>query len=251
MTEDDGLDDELEMFIEAQDTVWSDVLRELEQGQKTSHWMWFVFPQLRGLGRSPMAQLYGIADLAEARAYLAHPVLGPRLRDATDLTLTHAIFCGHDDPAAAPAIRFNYMSHARDWEEFRTCIRLTREIFAQPAFEPFAGAEIQPGPGVQGDADLDAFIAEHAESAFHPCGTCRMGRADDAGAVVDPEGRVIGVERLRVADSSIFPRITNGNLNAPSIMVGEKIADHLLGRDPLPRANDRPWLHPRWQDAQR
>ena len=192
----------------------------------------------------PMAVRYDGKAAAEGHGFQAH--VGPmRSQSRGSVTLRSA------DPAAAPAIRFNYMSHARDWEEFRTCIRLTREIFAQPAFEPFAGAEIQPGPGVQGDADLDAFIAEHAESAFHPCGTCRMGRADDAGAVVDPEGRVIGVERLRVADSSIFPRITNGNLNAPSIMVGEKIADHLLGRDPLPRANDRPWLHPRWQDAQR
>ena len=78
-----------------------------------------------------------------------------------------------------------------------------------------------------------------------------MGQRDDPNAVVDPEGRVIGVEALRVADSSIFPQITNGNLNAPSIMVGEKISDHLLGRIPLPRANDRPWLHPEWQTTQR
>jgi len=77
-----------------------------------------------------------------------------------------------------------------------------------------------------------------------------MGRADDPDAVVDPQGRVIGVEGLRVADSSIFPRITNGNLNAPSIMVGEKIADHVLGRR-LPPANDRPWVHPHWRHAQR
>ncbi|MFV0514234.1 MAG: choline dehydrogenase [Jhaorihella sp.] len=192
----------------------------------------------------PMAVRYDGRAAAEGHGFQAH--VGPmRSSSRGSVTLRSA------DPAAAPVIRFNYMSQERDWEEFRTCIRLTREIFAQPAFEPFAKHEIQPGAGVQGDADLDAFIAEHAESAFHPCGTCRMGRADDAGAVVDPEGRVIGVERLRVADSSIFPRITNGNLNAPSIMVGEKIADHLLGRDPLPRANDRPWLHPRWQSAQR
>jgi choline dehydrogenase len=104
---------------------------------------------------------------------------------------------------------------------------------------------------VQSDDELDDFIREHAESAYHPCGTCRMGRADDIGAVVDPQARVIGVERLRVADSSIFPRITNGNLNAPSIMVGEKVSDHLLGRDPLPSDNQEPWIHPEWQTAQR
>ena len=113
------------------------------------------------------------------------------------------------------------------------------------------GKEIQPGADVQTDEELNGFIAEHAESAYHPCGTCRMGRADDKNAVVDPEGRVIGVDGLRVADSSIFPQITNGNLNAPSIMVGEKVSDCLLGKDPLPSANDRPWIHPAWATAQR
>jgi len=110
--------------------------------------------------------------------------------------------------------------------------------------------EIQPGAGVRDDAALDEFIRNHVESAYHPCGTARMGRRDDPLAVVDPEGRVIGVEGLRVADSSIFPRIPNGNLNAPSIMVGEKIADHILGRS-LPPMNLEPWLHPDWAQAQR
>jgi choline dehydrogenase len=155
------------------------------------------------------------------------------------------------DPAEPPRIRFNYMSRPQDWEDFRRCIRLTREIFAQPAFAPYAGHEIQPGEAVRSDAALDDFVREHVESAYHPCGTCRMGRADDPMAVVDPEARVIGVERLRVADSSIFPRITNGNLNAPSIMVGEKAADHLLGRAPLAPENARPWLHPDWDRRQR
>jgi choline dehydrogenase len=155
------------------------------------------------------------------------------------------------DPAAAPAIRFNYMSHPDDWDEFRTCIRLTREIMAQPAMAEFVAGEIQPGEGAQDDAALDAFIRGHVESAYHPCGTARMGRRDDPMAVVDPQGRVIGVEALRVADSSIFPRITNGNLNAPTIMVAEKIADHVLGRPPLPRANLEPWVNPNWRTAQR
>ena len=83
---------------------------------------------------------------------------------------------------------------------------------------------------MQTDDQIDAFIRDHAESAYHPCGTARMGAATDPMAVVDPDLRVIGVEGLRVADSSVFPRITNGNLNAPSIMVGEKAADHILGR---------------------
>jgi choline dehydrogenase len=155
------------------------------------------------------------------------------------------------DPRAAPSILFNYMAEERDWIDFRHCIRLTRELFAQPAFAPYAGDEIQPGPAAQTDDELDAFVREHVESAFHPCGTARLGRRDDPMAVVDPECRVIGVERLRVADSSVFPRITNGNLNAPSIMVGEKAADHILGRDPLPRANAEPWINPRWRTSDR
>ncbi|MCC5778218.1 choline dehydrogenase [Nitratireductor sp. B36] len=150
-----------------------------------------------------------------------------------------------------PEIRFNYMSHPDDWRDFRHCIRLTREIFLQDAFTPYRGREIAPGETVQSDEELDAFIREHAESAYHPCGTCRMGSADDAMSVVDSECRVIGVEGLRVADSSIFPRITNGNLNGPSIMVGEKAADHILGRTPLSPSNQEPWINPRWREADR
>ena len=143
------------------------------------------------------------------------------------------------------------MAHDKDWRDFRTSIRLTREIFAQDAFKPFYKHEIQPGPDVQSDDALDDFIRAHVESAYHPCGTARMGRADDPMAVVDPQCRVIGVEALRVADSSIFPRITNGNLNAPSIMTGEKAADHILGRAPLAPDHAEPWLHPARETAQR
>ena len=155
------------------------------------------------------------------------------------------------DPAAAPAIRFDYMSTEQDWTDFRTAIRLTREIVAQPAFDAFRGRELQPGPEAQSDAALDAVIRDEAESAYHPCGTARMGAADDPHAVVDPQARVIGVEGLRVADSSIFPSIPNGNLNAPSIMVGEKVSDLVLGRDPLPRDNAGWWEPADWQTAQR
>ena len=192
----------------------------------------------------PIAVRYDGKAAAEGHGFQAH--VGPmRSKSRGEVTLRSA------DPAADPRIQFNYLSHPDDWEEWRTCIRLTREIFAQDAFKPFVKHEIQPGPEVQTDAQLDAAIRDHVESAYHPCGTCRMGAADDPRAVVDPEARVIGVEGLRVADSSIFPRITNGNLNAPSIMVGEKVSDHLLGRDPLARANDEPWIHPDWQTAQR
>ena len=157
----------------------------------------------------------------------------------------------NDNPESAPEIRFNYMSHDVDWQDFRTAIRLTREIFAQPAFCEFRGGEISPGDDAQSDQALDDFIREHSESAYHPCGTCRMGSKDDPDAVVDPDCRVIGTEGLRVVDSSIFPEITNGNLNGPSIMVGEKAADHILGLQPLSPSNFRPWIHPDWQKVQR
>ncbi|MEO0390647.1 MAG: choline dehydrogenase [Pseudomonadota bacterium] len=191
----------------------------------------------------PIAVRYDGKAAAEGHGFQAH--VGP-MRSAA----RGAVTLRSADPADAPRIQFNYMSHPQDWADFRTCIRLTREIFAQDAFASFVRHEIQPGPDVQDEAALDAFIRDHVESAYHPCGTCRMGRADDPNAVVDPQGRVIGVSGLRVVDSSVFPRITNGNLNGPSIMTGEKMADHILGRS-LPPANDDPRLHPDWQTAQR
>ena len=191
----------------------------------------------------PIAVRYDGQAAAEGHGFQAH--VGP-MRSAS----RGAISLASGDPEAAPRILFNYMSDPQDWEDFRTCIRLTREIFAQPAFAPFAGAEIQPGAALQSDAELDGFLREHVESAYHPCGTCRMGAPEDPMAVVDPEARVIGVDALRVVDSSIFPRITNGNLNAPSIMVGEKVADHILCRS-LPAEDVQPWIHPEWQTAQR
>ncbi len=192
----------------------------------------------------PIAVRYDGKAAAEGHGFQAH--VGPmRSPSRGAVTLRSA------NPADDPVIRFNYMSEAQDWEDFRKCIRLTREIFAQDAFAPYVRHEIQPGAAVQSDDELDDFIREHAESAYHPCGTCKMGRASDPMAVVDPEGRVIGVEGLRVADSSLFPRITNGNLNAPSIMVGEKIADAVLGRSPLPPENAEPWMHVDWAQSQR
>ena len=192
----------------------------------------------------PIAVRYDGRAAAEGHGFQAH--VGPmRSTSRGAITLKSA------DPREAPRIVFNYMSQPEDWEDFRTCIRLTREIFAQEAFAPYVKHEIQPGAAVQSDDELDGFIREHAESAYHPCGTCRMGRRDDPMAVVDPTAKVIGVDGLRVADSSIFPLITNGNLNAPSIMAGEKAADHILGRNPLPPSNAEPWINPNWRTAQR
>ncbi len=139
------------------------------------------------------------------------------------------------DPRQHPSILFNYMSHEQDWQEFRDAIRITREIMAQPALDPYRGREISPGIDCQSDAELDAFIREHAETAFHPSCSCKMG--EDDMAVVDGQGRVHGVQGLRVVDASIMPEIITGNLNATTIMMAEKIADRIRGRQPLPRSN--------------
>jgi choline dehydrogenase len=192
----------------------------------------------------PMAIRYDGKAPAEGHGFQAH--VGPmRSPSRGEITLRS------NDPREAPKILFNYMSHEKDWEDFRTCIRLTREIFAQDAFKPYVKHEIQPGDALQSDDELNGFIKEHVESAYHPCGTCKMGRSDDPMAVVDQDTKVIGVDRLRVADSSIFPQITNGNLNGPSIMTGEKAADHILGKDLLPASNAEPWINPDWETAQR
>ncbi|MDF5934439.1 choline dehydrogenase [Pseudomonas aeruginosa] len=138
------------------------------------------------------------------------------------------------DPRQHPSILFNYMSHEQDWQEFRDGIRLTREIMNQPALDPYRGRELSPGVSVQSDAELDEFIRNHAETAFHPSCSCKMG-SDDM-AVVDGQGRVHGMEGLRVVDASIMPLIITGNLNATTIMMAEKIADRIRGRQPLPRS---------------
>jgi len=192
----------------------------------------------------PVAIRYDGKAAAGGHGFQAH--VGPmRSKSRGSVTLRSS------DPKEKPKILFNYMSHPDDWRDFRHCIRLTREIFGQQAFDPYRGREIQPGDDQVTDEQLDNFIRDHAESAFHPCGTCKMGSVNDPMAVVDPECRVIGVEGLRVADSSIFPRVPYGNLNGPSIMTGEKASDHILGKTPLPRSNQEPWINPRWQISDR
>ncbi|MDC7700341.1 choline dehydrogenase [Vogesella indigofera] len=131
------------------------------------------------------------------------------------------------DPYQHPEIRFNYLESEEDREGFRRCVRLTREILAQPAMDSYRGEELAPGPQVQTDAEIDAFVRANMESTMHPCGSCRMG--EDDMAVVDSELRVHGIARLRVIDSSVFPTEPNGNLNAPTIMLAERAADLVRG----------------------
>ncbi len=138
------------------------------------------------------------------------------------------------DPRKHPSILFNYMSSEQDWQEFRDAIRITREIMAQPALDAYRGRELSPGLDKKSDAELDAFVREHAETAFHPSCSCKMG--EDDMAVVDAQGRVHGMQGLRVVDASIMPLIITGNLNATTIMIAEKIADRIRGRQPLPRS---------------
>ncbi len=153
------------------------------------------------------------------------------------------------DPADAPIIDPKYMSHPSDWEEMRASIRLTREIFAQSGLGDFAGGEIAPGPEARTDDELDEFVRQAAESAYHPSCTCGMGSGPDA--VVDGDTAVYGVDGLNVVDSSIMPTIVSGNLNAPTIMLAEKAADLVAGHEPLPRADAPVWIAPDWEQRQR
>ena len=139
------------------------------------------------------------------------------------------------DPAAPPLIDFNYLDDPRDLDDLRTCVHQAREVVSQRAFDPFRDDAVAPWAATRDDAEIDAMIRESAESAYHPCGACRMG--DDPMSVVDPQCRVHGMEGLRVVDSSIMPSIVSGNLNAPTMMVGEKASDMILGRTALAPSN--------------
>ena len=152
-------------------------------------------------------------------------------------------------PTDAPEIVFNYMGTAQDRKEMRAAIRLTREVFAQKAFDRFRGAELSPGPGVQTDAEIDAHIAANAETAYHPSCSCRMGH--DEMAVVDGAARVHGVQSLRVVDASIMPQVVSGNLNVPTIMMAEKLADVIRNRRALPPSDAPVFVHPHYQTRQR
>ncbi|MEC8081936.1 MAG: choline dehydrogenase [Pseudomonadota bacterium] len=156
-----------------------------------------------------------------------------------------------NDPEAKPRIHFNYIGTEQDKQDWRDTIRLTREILQQSALDEYRGEEIQPGMNIQSDEEIDRWVKDNVESAYHPSCTCKMGADNDAMAVLDAECRVRGVENLRVVDSSIFPTITNGNLNAPTIMVAERAADMILGKSLLPAANAPVWIHPEYQTQQR
>jgi choline dehydrogenase len=154
------------------------------------------------------------------------------------------------DPHSAPSILFNYLQHEQDRQDWRDCIRLTREILQQPSLAPFRGDEIQPGFDIESDAAIDRWVKANVESAYHPSCSVKLGADDDPMAVLDSECRVRGASGLRVVDSSIFPTITNGNLNAPSIMVAERASDLIKGQS-LPAESVPVWIADKWESQQR
>ena len=152
---------------------------------------------------------------------------------------------------AKPTILFNYLEDKQDIQDWRDCIRLTREILNQPSLDEFNAGEANPGDNINSDDEIDAWVRANVESAYHPSCSCKMGNLEDTMTVVDNEGRVNGIQSLRVIDSSIFPTIPNGNLNGPTIMLAEKMADVVLGKIPLKAMNNDVWIDPSWKKTQR
>jgi choline dehydrogenase len=246
-----NLQDHLEVYVQhacTQPITLYSALKPLNQLKIGIDWILFK----RGLGASSHFEAGGFI---RSRAGVEHPDLQYHFLpiamnyDGTNPAGTHGYQAhvgpmrstsrGHvklrsADPRDPPEIRFNYLSQEADRQEFRAAVKLTREVLAQPAFDPFRGTELAPGPAVRSDAEIDAFVRAKVESAYHPSCSCKMG--NDSNAVVDGAGRVHGVEALRVVDASIMPSIVSGNLNAPTIMMAEKLADAIKGRAPLAAA---------------
>ena len=192
----------------------------------------------------PLAVMPGTVDVRAEHAFQVH------------IDLMRAQSRGYvrarsPDPRAAPAILFNYLKHPSDRADFRTGVRLVREIMAQPAMQAEVQSELYPGPEHQSDAEIDAFVRRALETCYHPVGTCKMGPASDKMAVVDDTLAVHGIAGLRVVDASIMPMIVSGNTNAPTIMIAEKAADMIRGRPPLAPSAAPVWLHENWERAQR
>ncbi len=192
----------------------------------------------------PAAMRYDGTPSIDGHGFQVH--VGPnKPKSRGNVTITSA------SPDAHPNVTFNYLQHADDIAAWRRCIRLTREIIGQPAMDAYRGGEIQPGTDITSNEQIDQWVRANVESAYHPCGTCRMGQPDDAGAVVDTDCRVIGLQGLRVVDASIFPTVPNGNINAPTIMAAEKIADVILGKPKLDKIDAPFWISEHWKTNQR
>ena len=183
----------------------------------------------------PLAIRYDGTQPAGGHGYQVH--IGPMFSDALG-----SVKITSTDPRAKPALRFNYLSTEQDRREWPEAIRCARSILGQPAFAPFDGGEVSPGPGVESDEEILDWVARDAETALHPSCSCRMGTDD--GSVVDPSSmRVHGLEGIRVVDASVMPAITNANLYAPTMMIAEKAADLILGATPLEPSAARWYRH--------
>jgi choline dehydrogenase len=192
----------------------------------------------------PLAVKPGTVESLPCHAFQTHIDL-MRARSRGSVRLRSA------DPSMHPAICFNYMADPLDRADMRAGVRLTREVLAQKALDPYRGEEIYPGKDVQSDEAIDAWVRQAVETCYHPVGTCKMGKASDAMAVVDGNLRVHGIEGLRVVDASIMPMIVGGNTNAPTIAIAERASDMIRGRPAMPRAEAPVWIHPQWETAQR
>ena len=192
----------------------------------------------------PMAVRYDGNNPASAHGFQAH--VGPMRPTSRGWVRSLSA-----DPLQAPEICFNYLQTEQDRKEFRAGVRLTRELFLQKAFDRFRGAALAPIEQIRSDTDIDAWLRQEAETAYHPSCSCAMGPDPAAGAVVDSQARVHGIAALRVVDSSIMPSIVSGNLNAPTIMLAEKLADVIAGQPALAAAQVTPHVHAHWQTQQR
>jgi choline dehydrogenase len=176
----------------------------------------------------PIAVRYDGSAPEGGHGYQVH--VGPMYSDARG-----SVRITSTDPTVKPAVTFNYLTTEQDRREWVEAVRVARGILNQPAFGPFNGGELSPGPSVSTDQEIIDGVARDAETALHPSCTCKMGPASDPNAVVDPDTmRVHGVEGLRVVDASVMPVVSNGNIYAPTMMIAEKAADLILGHDPLP-----------------
>ncbi len=185
----------------------------------------------------PIAIRYDGSQPAGGHGYQVH--IGPMTSDARGWVKLRST-----DPRVHPALQFNYLSTGQDRREWVEAVRHARTILGQPAFAELDAGELSPGPSVETDEEVLAWVARDAETALHPSCTCRMGL--DELAVVEPDTlRVRGLEGLRVVDASVFPFVPNGNIYAPVMMVAEKASDLVLGNTPLQRADVEFYRHRR------
>lgn len=229
---------------------------------------WFLFRD--GLGASNHREAGGFI---RSRAGIEHPDLKLAFQpvglvgDMSDVSIGQHAYSTHvnlmrptsrgrlrlrsADPHDHPRLFFNYLQTPDDLRTLAIALELVREIYAQPALSRFGGEELIPGPGVVNDTEIETWLRDNAGSSFHPTCTCRMGPASDPSTVVDPELRVHGMDGLRVVDASVMPDLVSGNTNAPSIMIGERGADMILGKPPLARDEAEVWINPGWATSQR